>query len=100
MPAGNAHQVVWLGCPRGSFTIPAVHLHRKANRNRRLGNALRTVASVLLMCGPRDLGIAVTEPPSTAGSRTSYLYDTYPGASALSAPLYRMAGKLLTQTAP
>jgi len=58
-----------------------------------LGNALRTVASLLLMCDPRDLGVAMSEEPNL------YLYDAYPGGVGLSAPLYRMAARLVEQTA-
>ena len=66
-----------------------------------LGNAFRTVASLLLMCDPRDLGVALTE--DIAGSLTAwepnlYLYDNYPGGVGLSAPLWRMTDRLLTQS--
>ena len=63
-----------------------------------LGAALRTVASVLLMCDPRDLGIAVTEATLEGWEPNLYLYDTYPGGIGLSAPLYRAADQLLRQT--
>jgi DEAD/DEAH box helicase domain-containing protein len=67
-----------------------------------LGNALRTVAALLLMCDPRDLGIAVSE--ESGGAQTTfepnlYLYDMFPGGVGQSAPLYRMAPRLLQQTA-
>ena len=67
-----------------------------------LGNALRTVAALLLMCDPRDLGIAVSE--QVAGSLeifepNLYLYDTYPGGVGQSAPLYRLTEQLLHHTA-
>jgi len=67
-----------------------------------LGNALRAVASLLLMCDPRDLGLAVTE--SIAGSLETfepnlYLYDNYPGGVGLSAPLFGMRCRLLAATA-
>jgi len=58
-----------------------------------LGNALRTVAALLLMCDPRDLGVAFSEDPNL------YLYDCYPGGVGQSAPLYRMAERLVRQTA-
>jgi DEAD/DEAH box helicase domain-containing protein len=66
-----------------------------------LGNALRTIASLLLMCDPRDLGVALTE--DIAGSLVEwapnlYLYDTYSGGVGLSAPLYRLSGELLAKT--
>ncbi|HLK67063.1 MAG TPA: DEAD/DEAH box helicase [Bryobacteraceae bacterium] len=67
-----------------------------------LGNALRTVAALLLMCDPRDLGVALTE--EIAGGLEKfepnlYLYDAYPGGVGQSAPLYRMAPQFLKQTA-
>ena len=67
-----------------------------------LGNALRTVAALLLMCDPHDLGVALSE--ETAGGLETfepnlYLYDAYPGGVGLSAPLYRLAPRLLQQTA-
>ncbi len=66
-----------------------------------LGNALRTVASLLLMCDPRDLGVALSE--DVAGVQVFepnlYLYDTYPGGVGQSAPLFRLAPRLLKQTA-
>jgi DEAD/DEAH box helicase domain-containing protein len=67
-----------------------------------LGNALRTVAALLLMCDPRDLGVALSE--EIAGGLVEfapnlYLYDMYPGGIGQSAPLFRLAPQLLKQTA-
>ncbi len=56
-----------------------------------LGNVLRTVAAVLLMCDPRDLGAAISE------ERNLYLYDNYPGGIGQSEPLFRLCGRLLEQ---
>jgi DEAD/DEAH box helicase domain-containing protein len=58
-----------------------------------LGNALRTVAALLLMCDPRDLGVAQSEEVNL------YLYDAYPGGIGQSAPLFRLAPGLLSKTA-
>jgi DEAD/DEAH box helicase domain-containing protein len=63
-----------------------------------LGNALRAVAALLLMCDPRDLGVAITE--AIAGEMkvfepNLYLYDSYPGGVGLSAPLHKMTQPLL-----
>jgi len=63
-----------------------------------LGNALRTVGALLLMCDPRDLGVSITE--DIAGGLqiyepNLYLYDNYPGGIGLSAPLYRLTRRLL-----
>ncbi len=67
-----------------------------------LGNALRTVAALLLMCDPHDLGVALSE--QTAGGPAAfepnlYLYDAYPGGIGQSGPLWRMTDRLLRQTA-
>ena len=64
-----------------------------------LGNALRTVAALLLMCDPRDLGVAVGEETAAAFEPNLYLYDTYPGGIGQSAPLYRLFAQLLRKTA-
>src|SRR5690349_14389554 len=66
-----------------------------------LGNALRTVAALLLMCDPRDLGIALSEQVegTTLFEPNLYLYDTYPGGIGQSGPLYRMTVDLLRKTA-
>ena len=66
-----------------------------------LGNAFRTVASLLLMCDPRDLGVAMTEDLSgglLAWEPNLYLYDSYSGGVGLSAPLYRLSDRLLRQS--
>lgn len=62
------------------------------------GNAMRAVAALLLMCDPRDLGIAITENSlDGAGSYepTLYIYENYPGGVGLSAPLHGMHVRLL-----
>ena len=69
-----------------------------------LGNALRTVAALLLMCDPRDLGVALSEPlagqlAASAFEPNLYLYDAYPGGIGQSGPLFRMAAQLARQTA-
>ncbi len=74
----------------------------KQNGMTGLSHALRTVASLLLMCDPHDLGTSLSE--EIAGGLESfapnlYLYDNYPGGVGLSAPLYRLASKLVAQTA-
>ena len=66
-----------------------------------LGNVLRTVGSLLLMCDPRDLGVALGSEDST-GSKlfepTLYLYDNYPGGIGQSEPLFRLREALLERS--
>jgi DEAD/DEAH box helicase domain-containing protein len=67
-----------------------------------LGNALRTVASLLIMCDPRDLGVAMSEAASGGTAifePNLYLYDSYPGGIGQSAPLFRLTARLLSETA-
>ena len=67
-----------------------------------LGQALRTIATLLLMCDPRDLGVALSEEIATglqAFEPNLYLYDNYSGGIGQSAPLYEMTPKLLAQAA-
>ena len=66
-----------------------------------LGNAFRTIASLLLMCDPRDLGVALTEDVEGRlidWEPNLYLYDSYSGGTGLSAPLFRLSDRLLLQT--
>ncbi|HZU28382.1 MAG TPA: Zn-binding domain-containing protein, partial [Bryobacteraceae bacterium] len=62
-----------------------------------LANALRTVAALLLMCDPHDLGLAITDNVSNNRSWEPdlFLYDNYPGGIGQSAPLFHMAERLL-----
>ncbi|HEY1242756.1 MAG TPA: DEAD/DEAH box helicase [Bryobacteraceae bacterium] len=64
-----------------------------------LGNALRTIAALLLMCDSRDLGVALGGETAAIFEPDLFLYDTYPGGVGQSAPLYRMAPELFRQTA-
>jgi DEAD/DEAH box helicase domain-containing protein len=63
-----------------------------------LGNVLRTVASLLLMCDPRDLGVALTSEQQNGdpGHHPNlYLYDNFPGGIGQSEPLFEMRRELL-----
>jgi DEAD/DEAH box helicase domain-containing protein len=63
-----------------------------------LGHALRAVAALLLMCDPRDLGVALTEDISKGLKLFEpdlFLYDNYPGGIGQSEPLYKVRAKLL-----
>ena len=65
-----------------------------------LGNVLRTVGAVQLMCDPRDLGVAVNgDKPDLEGEFEPdlFLYDNYPGGIGQSEPLWRLHETLLAQ---
>jgi DEAD/DEAH box helicase domain-containing protein len=86
-------------------------------------HALESMATLLLMCDPRDLGTAIGERPPSPGSLAAapadsvgarhavplqagheffepnlYLYDAYPGGIGFSEPLYRVHELLLART--
>src|SRR5262249_25379468 len=63
-----------------------------------IGNALRTVAALLVMCDPRDLGLSTGSREDEAFEPKLYLYDNYPGGIGQSAPLYKLAERVLRQT--
>ncbi len=95
MPEQEMHTTAfWLHFPDEFMAcFPDLTRDEKQSGLAGLANALRTVAALLLMCDPHDLGVAFSEEPNL------YLYDSYPGGVGLSAPLYRMAERLLRQTA-
>jgi DEAD/DEAH box helicase domain-containing protein len=88
-----------------------------------LGNALQAIATLLLMCDARDLGVAVGEkeevgipdcngeipnqplerresraPERAVFEPNIYLYDRYPGGVGFSEPLFRMSETLVENT--
>jgi len=104
MPEQEMHTTAfWLHFPAGFLArLAGFTPTERQSGIHGLGNALRTVASLLLMCDPRDLGVALSE--DIAGELVTfepnlYLYDAYPGGIGQSAPLFRLAPQLLKQTA-
>jgi DEAD/DEAH box helicase domain-containing protein len=94
MPEQEMHTTAfWLHFP-GEFLARFPDLTREERQSglAGLGHGLRTVAALLLMCDPRDLGVAFSEEPNL------YLYDSYPGGVGQSAPLFRMAERLVQET--
>lgn len=89
----------WFHFPPKFFeALPHLSPPDRLNALTGLSHALRTVASLLLMCDPRDLGIAVTEQSGEAATGFEpnlHLYDNYPGGIGQSAPLHTMRTQLL-----
>jgi DEAD/DEAH box helicase domain-containing protein len=94
MPEQEMHSTAfWLHFPAAFMArFPDLTPTEKQSGLLGLGNALRTVAALMLMCDPRDLGVAFSEDPNL------YLYDCNPGGVGQSAPLYRMADRLVRLT--
>ncbi len=70
----------------------------RANGLSGLANALRAVAALLVMCDPRDIGVALTEEIAgglLAWEPNLYLYDAYPGGIGQSLPLFNATKRLL-----
>ena len=101
MPEQEMHTTAfWLHFP-GPFLARFPNLTKTEKQNGLTGmaNVLRTVAAVVLMSDPRDLGVAITE--DIANARRSFepdlfLFDRYPGGIGQSQPLFNLLGKLLT----
>ena len=90
----------WLHFPAPFLAqYPELSSTARLNAISGLGNALRTVASLLLMCDPRDLGVSLTEevaPGVAAFEPNLHLYDNYPGGIGQSAPLFQLTDQLLS----
>jgi DEAD/DEAH box helicase domain-containing protein len=103
LPEQEMHTTAfWLHFPHPFLErFPDLTPTEKQNGVAGLGNALRTVAALLLMCDPRDLGVSVTE--QIGGSLALFephlfLYDNYPGGIGQSAPLFKLAPQLFWKT--
>ena len=100
MPEQEMHSTAfWLHFP-AAFLERFGELTRTEKQNGLAGmaNVLRTVAALLLMCDPRDLGIAFTEDISKNGRSFEpdlFLFDKYPGGIGQSQPLFALSAKLL-----
>ncbi len=100
MPEREMHTTAfWLHFPEAFLArFPDLTSTEKQNGLTGLANVLRTVAALLLMCDPRDLGIAFAEDISK-GTRSFepdlFLFDNYPGGIGQSQPLFKLTGKLL-----
>ena len=103
MPEQEMHTTAfWLHLPsRFLACFPKFSAAEKQSAINALGNALQSVAALLLMCDRRDLGVAMTEDLSGglhAYEPNLYLYDSYPGGVGQSAPLFKLAPRLMRQT--
>jgi DEAD/DEAH box helicase domain-containing protein len=89
----------WLHFPEAFLArFPDLTPTEKQNGLAGLGNALRTIGSLLLMSDPRDLGMALTEDIAKglkSFEPNLFLYDNYPGGVGQSAPLFKLRSKLL-----
>ncbi|HTR38755.1 MAG TPA: DEAD/DEAH box helicase [Bryobacteraceae bacterium] len=100
MPEQELHTTAfWVHFPEGFLArFPDLTPAEKQNGLSGLANVLRTVASLLLMCDPRDLGVAIAEDISQGTQSYEpdlFLFDNYPGGIGQSQPLFKLTSKLL-----
>ena len=117
LPEQEMHTTAcWLTLPHELLEyLPCIAAERQ-DGVRGVANAMQAIATLLVMCDPRDLGVAVGAYPGFGGaqveipkSRTAsrpspvtfepniYLYDKYPGGVGLSEPLFHLVEDLLSK---
>ena len=60
-----------------------------------LAHAVRHVASVFLMCDPRDIGVATQVRSPRTGGATIFVYDAFPGGIGLSPRLFDIHDRVM-----
>jgi len=100
MPEQELHTTAfWLHFPASFWArLPDMAPAERQSGLTGLAQVMRTVAALLLMCDPRDLGIAISEDISRATQSFEpdlFLFDNYPGGIGQSQPLFQLTGKLL-----
>jgi len=100
MPEQELHTTAfWLHLPEAFLSrFPDMTPTERQSGLTGLAQVMRTVAALLLMCDPRDLGIAITEDISESAATFEpdlFLFDNYPGGIGQSQPLFQLHSKLL-----
>jgi DEAD/DEAH box helicase domain-containing protein len=126
LPENEMHTTAfWTTLERSLIESLPYTLSERQDGMRGLLHAMRSVATLLLMCDQRDLGTAIGERPPTPGviagrdgweappdlaemragapekeffEPNLYLYDAYPGGIGFSEPLFRAHSLLLAKT--
>ena len=99
MPEQQMHtSAYWLSLSREFLEALPYPPAARQNGVVALGNALRTMATLLVMCDRRDLEVAVGNTGQAEYAPNVYIYDNYPGGIGLSEPLFELHHRLLEQT--
>ncbi|HEV3220305.1 MAG TPA: DEAD/DEAH box helicase [Candidatus Acidoferrales bacterium] len=126
LPENEMHTTAcWTTLERALIESLPFTLSERQDGMRGLLHAMRSVATLLLMCDQRDIGTAIGERPPTPGIAPGadgweappdlaemraggaekeffepnlYLYDAYPGGIGFSEPLFRAQALLLAKT--
>jgi DEAD/DEAH box helicase domain-containing protein len=95
LPAMQLHTTAfWLRL--GEDTRALAPAAQRIDGLRGLGIALETVATLALMCDPRDIGIALDDERSNeAGEPTLFLYEHVPGGTGLAERIHARRAELL-----
>jgi DEAD/DEAH box helicase domain-containing protein len=98
MPEQEMHTTAyWLSLSRQFMEALPYPLSDRQGGVLALGNALRAMASLLVMCDRRDLGLAIGNTSQAEYAPNVYLFDNYPGGIGLSEPLFELHHRLLEQ---
>lgn len=126
LPEQEMHTTAcWLTLPEAMLESLPYHREERLDGVLGLANALQAMATLLVMCDARDLGVSVGEntegttqsqspnpesrlgePPTLMAARKQriifepniYLYDKYPGGVGFSEPLFRLSDTLVENT--
>ena len=118
LPEQEMHTTAfWLTLPQAVLDAMPYSRDDRMNGVQGLAHALQAIATLLMMCDARDLGVAVGEnlaiaedietSPAPQGrpavytkifEPNIYLYDKYPGGIGFSEPLFRLSPSLLENT--
>jgi DEAD/DEAH box helicase domain-containing protein len=107
LPEQQMHTTAfWLELPRAVLSALPYAIDDRRDGIFGLAFALKQVATLLLMCEARDLGLSVNSEGASAGAEPAhgsdapqiFLYDAYPGGIGFSEPLFTMHAELLSRT--
>ena len=122
LPENEMHTTsYWLTLDRGLVESLPYSISERQSGMFGLLHAMESVATLLLMCDRRDLGMAIGERPPKPGAEGEafrsvsleeamsgpvkeffepnlYLFDAYPGGIGFSEPLFRVQDLLMTET--
>jgi DEAD/DEAH box helicase domain-containing protein len=113
LPEQEMHTTAfWLTLPRAMLEELPYTSTERVDGVHGVGNAMQAIATLLVMCDARDLGVSLgenqeqpaesrmqnAETPSKIFEPNIYLYDRYPGGVGFSEPLFRLSETLLENT--
>ena len=102
LPEQQMHSTsYWLEVPHDVLSVLPYASDDRRDGIFGLAFAMKQIASLLLMCDGRDLGLSINagdDSQSDGDVPRIFLYDAYPGGIGFSEPLFTMHADLLTRT--